>query len=63
MKDAFDAEIVIIGAAVIDVLACPVEAEVFQSGSYAAENICMSVGADALNEATILAKMGKRVQL
>lgn len=58
-----DTEIIIIGAAIIDVLVRPVSETVFQEGSYAAEDIRMSPGADALNEATILARMGKRVRL
>lgn len=56
-------EIVIIGAAIIDVLAYPVSAEVFETGSHPAEDIHMTTGADALNEATILARKGRRVQL
>jgi len=56
-------EIVIIGAAIIDVLAYPVNAKVFEVGSYSTEDIHMTTGADALNEATILAKKGRRVQL
>ena len=56
-------EIVIIGAAIIDVLARSVGAEVFETGSYPAEDIHMTTGADALNEAMILAKKGRRVQL
>lgn len=56
-------EIVIIGAAIIDVLARPVSASVFETGSYPVEDIHMTTGADALNEATILAKKGRKVQL
>ncbi len=56
-------EIIIIGAAIIDVLVRPAEEEVFRTGSYAAEDIRMSAGADALNEATVLARMGKKVLL
>ena len=56
-------EIVIIGAAIIDVLAYPVNVKVFETGSYSTEDIHMTTGADALNEATILAKKGRRVQL
>lgn len=61
--EMLDAEFVIIGAAIIDVLVRPVSEEVFQTGSCAAEDIRMSPGADALNEATILSRMGKKVQL
>lgn len=56
-------EILIIGAGIIDVLACPVDADVFVTGSLPAKEIRMTTGGDALNEATILAKMGKKVQL
>lgn len=56
-------EIVIIGAAIIDVLACPASTEVFETGSYPVEDIHMTTGADALNEAMILAKKGRKVQL
>ena len=54
-------EIVIIGAAILDVLVRPADAEVFQSGSSPAEEIRLSVGGDGLNEATVLSKMGKTV--
>lgn len=56
-------EIEVIGASIIDVLVRPAREEVFESGSYEAEDIKMSIGADALNEATILARMGKKVRL
>lgn len=56
-------EIVIIGAAIIDILVKPASAAVFETGSYSAEDIRMSLGGDALNEAVILAKMGKKVHL
>lgn len=56
-------QIVIIGASVLDVLVHPADAEVFQTGSSPAEEIRLSVGGDALNEATVLAKLGKKVRL
>lgn len=55
--------IMIIGAAIVDVLVRPAGEEVFASGSYPAEDIHMSVGADALNEATVLAGLGADVRL
>ena len=58
-----EAEILIIGAAIIDVLVRPAGEEVFRTGSFPAEDIRMSVGADALNEATVLARLGERVRL
>lgn len=62
-NDMYNSEIVIIGAAIIDVLVRPVSARVFETGSYPAEDIHMTTGADALNEATILAHMNRKVQL
>ena len=56
-------EIIIIGATILDVLVRPADADVFETGSSPAEEIRMSVGADALNEATVLAKFGKKVRL
>ena len=56
-------EIMIIGAAIVDVLVRPAGEEVFRTGSYQAEDIRISPGADALNEATVLAHMGKKVLL
>ncbi len=58
-----DPEIVIIGAAIIDILVRPVSEEIFQTESYNAEDISMSTGADAMNESVILARMGDHVQL
>lgn len=58
-----EGKIIIIGAGIIDVLVRPASPEVFRSGSYAAQDIHMSPGGDALNEATILAHMGKQVEL
>lgn len=57
------AKIVIAGAAILDVLVRPASEKVFATGSYPAEEIRMSVGGDALNEATVLAALGVPVQL
>lgn len=62
-REKIEAEIEIIGASIIDVLVRPATEEVFASGSYEAQDIKMSIGADALNEATILARLGKKVHL
>lgn len=53
----------IIGAAIVDVLVSPAEEEVFQTGSYAADQIVMTHGGDALNEATVLQQLGVPVHL
>ncbi|MCF2555398.1 carbohydrate kinase family protein [Faecalicatena contorta] len=56
-------EIMIIGAAILDVLVRPASERVFETGSYPAQDIHMSTGADALNEATVLAALGDAVRL
>lgn len=56
-------KVIIVGAAIIDVLVSPADEEVFKTGSYPADTIRMSVGGDALNEATILSKLGAPVSL
>ncbi|MDO4276468.1 MAG: carbohydrate kinase family protein [Eubacteriales bacterium] len=56
MKD----KILIVGAGIIDVLVQPVKADVFEKGSVPVENISITTGGDALNEATILARLGKK---
>lgn len=58
-----DPEMIIIGAAILDVLVCPADEGVFRAGSSPAEQIRLSVGGDALNEATVLAGLGKKVRL
>ena len=51
--------IMIIGAAIGDVLVYPASPEVFVSGSHPAREILLSTGGDGLNEATVLAGLGK----
>ena len=51
--------IMIIGAAIGDVLVYPASPEVFASGSHPAGEILLSTGGDGLNEATVLAGLGK----
>ena len=51
--------IMIIGAAIGDVLVYPASPEVFASGSHPAREILLSTGGDGLNEATVLAGLGK----
>lgn len=53
----------IIGAAIVDVLVTPAEETVFQTGSYPADQILMTHGGDALNEATVLQRLGVPVHL
>lgn len=56
-------KITIIGAAIVDVLAGPVNENVFQTGSQPMETTRLSFGGDALNEAVVLSRLGKKVQL
>lgn len=56
-------KILIAGAAILDVLISPAEPEVFIAGSYPADEIKMTFGGDALNEAIVLASHGKKVYL
>lgn len=54
---------IIIGAAIMDILARPVDASVFTSGSLPAGAIAMHTGGDAMNEARVLADLGADVRL
>lgn len=56
-------DFIIIGAAIIDILAQPVNANVFSAGSVPADQIAMHTGGDAMNEATVLAGLGSSVRL
>lgn len=51
-------EAMMIGGAIADILLRPVDASVFAQGSTAVDSIRMSVGGDALNESTVLARLG-----
>lgn len=54
--------ITVIGAGVIDVLAGAVDDETFTRHSSAMDFIEMSFGGDALNEAVVLSRLGKKVE-
>lgn len=56
-------DFIIIGAAILDVLAQPVTSDVFDTGSAAASHTVMHTGGDALNEAAVLAALGSSVRL
>ena len=56
-------QVQIIGAAIVDVLVTPADERVFEIGSCPADRIVMSYGGDALNEATVLQKLGGNVRL
>jgi len=54
---------IIIGAAIVDVLAQLVDSRVFAQGSVPAQRIAMHTGGDAMNEACVLAGLGASVRL
>ena len=56
-------EVSVIGAAIIDVLAGPIDEKLFQTGSLPVETVRMSFGGDALNEAVVLSRLGTKVEL
>ena len=56
-------EVSVIGAAIIDVLAGPINEKLFQTGSLPVETVRMSFGGDALNEAVVLSQLGTKVEL
>lgn len=56
-------DITVIGAAIIDIMAGPVSADVFQTGSQPVDMTKLSFGGDALNESVALSRLGKKVQL
>lgn len=58
-----DRMITVIGAAVVDILAGPVDRNLFTRGSVPAENMQIGCGGDALNEAVFLANLGMETQL
>ncbi len=56
-------EIAVFGAGVIDVPVTPADPTVFSRHSTPVDYIGMTTGGDALNEATVLARLGRRVRL
>ncbi|WP_408071453.1 carbohydrate kinase family protein [Butyrivibrio sp. JL13D10] len=56
-------DITVIGAAVEDILAGPVDPSVFEIGSMPMDFIKTSFGGDALNEAVILSRLGAKTEL
>lgn len=54
---------IIAGAAILDILARPVNPSVFRTGSVPADMITMHTGGDAMNEARVLSALGSSVRL
>ena len=56
-------DVVISGAAIIDVPVVPADPAVFSAVSTPAERIILTSGGDAMNEAVVLSRLGKQVRL
>ena len=56
-------DVVCVGAAIVDVPLQPVSRNIFDSESYPLEQISMTIGGDAINESTIISRLGGKVGL
>ena len=56
-------DFIIVGASIIDVLVRPVNAQVFETGSFPVDQIIMRTGGDAVNEAAVLTSLNSSVRL
>ena len=56
-------KISVIGAAVVDIIAGPVDKDLFKKGSVPYNSMAISCGGDALNEAVMLSKLGMPCEL
>lgn len=58
-----NADVICVGAAIVDVPLYPVGEFIFDHVSYPLDDISMQVGGDAINEATIITRLGDKVSL
>ena len=56
-------EVLCVGAAIVDIPLRPVSRQIFDSESYPLDQIRMTIGGDAINEAAIITRLGHRVAL
>lgn len=63
MKNSGCCEVVIVGAAHTDLQLYPVGEDVLNAASYSVKQMVLTVGGDALNEATVITRLGHRVRL
>ena len=56
-------QVMVMGAAIVDVLVTPADPRVFEIGSCPADRIMMTTGGDALNEAIVIGHLGVPVHL
>lgn len=63
MNTSSPCEVVIVGAAITDLQIYPVEKDIACQVSYPAEQMLWTVGGDALNESTIITRLGHSVRM
>lgn len=56
-------DVMCVGTAIVDIPLYPITQEILSKVSYPLEDISMKIGGDALNEATIITRLGNRVGL
>lgn len=56
-------DVICIGAAIVDIPLRPVNRDMFEIESFPLQQISMTIGGDAINEATIITRLGHRVAL
>ena len=56
-------DLILAGAAIVDVPVVPADDSVFSRVSTPAEHIMLTTGGDAMNEAMVLSRLGKQVRL
>lgn len=56
-------DVICIGAAIVDIPLQPVSKNIFDTESYPLDKISMTIGGDAINEATIISRLGHKVAL
>ncbi|WP_238948557.1 sugar kinase [Clostridium sp. YIM B02569] len=56
-------DVICIGAAIVDIPLQPVSKNIFDIESYPLNKISMTIGGDAINEATIISRLGHKVAL
>lgn len=62
-NDMDNLDVICIGAAIVDIPLQPVSKNIFDVDSYPLERIAMTTGGDAINEATIISRLGHRTAL
>lgn len=56
-------DVICVGAAIVDIPLQPVSKNIFDIESYPIERIAMTIGGDAINEATIISRLGHKTAL